>query len=118
MLMTCLSRIYRPEPSVLCRIGTSGVQSNVGASNAKISNDGRFVVFQSDSSNLVPETPLLARAVRIVFVKDLATGGIQIVSRNADWVAYVPPARTDISADGRFVLFETVVLETGCLATK
>ena len=73
-----------------------------------ISADGRLVAFESDADNLSPEDD---DAVTNIFVRDLDTGTTTLVSRRSATLA-VPPARDDsrspsISADGRFVAFES-----------
>lgn len=68
-----------------------------------VSSDGRFVVFVSDASNLVPGD---TNGVRDVFVKDLWTGALSRVNTTpaggqansyADWPS--------LSGDGRYVAF-------------
>lgn len=83
--------------------GTSSGQ----ARNASVSADGRFVSFRSDASNLIG----VAGGVEHVYVKDLQTGAIDAISRTAGGT--LPTTSTasntahSISADGRFVLFQT-----------
>ncbi len=69
-----------------------------------MSANGRFVVFNSDASNLVSED---SNGVTDTFVRDLKTGLTQRVSVNSKGIegnngSYLSPA---ISADGRFVAF-------------
>lgn len=68
-----------------------------------VSADGRYVAFRSAATNLVPGD---ANGKDDVFVKDLATGAVDLVSRSSAGVqgdddAYSP----SISADGRYVAF-------------
>jgi len=74
-------------------------------SREAISDDGRFVGFTSDASNLVPGT--LSRGDR-VYVKDLQTGAIDLVSvDSAGNEADLTSDLDAISADGRFVVFDS-----------
>lgn len=83
----------------------SGTQANGESSNASLSNDGRFVAFESIAGNLVPDD---SNGRRDIFVKDLETGAIVRVSTAADGTegngqSFSP----DISADGSSVSFES-----------
>lgn len=83
----------------------AGEDANYSSTNASISADGRYVVFSSFASNLV-EGDTNARTD--IFVKDLQTGGIVLVSTDsagaqANGESYSP----DISADGRYVVFQS-----------
>lgn len=74
------------------------------SSGATISADGRFVVFYSDAANLVPGHGGLDD----VFVKDMRTGAIACVSGlNEHPLTDAPNAASRISADGRFIVFES-----------
>ena len=71
---------------------------------ATISADGRYVAFSSDAANLVPG--VTARQDEI-FLKDLVTGTLELVSRG-DGPSGKPAERADlgvISGDGRSVVF-------------
>lgn len=70
-----------------------------------ISADGRYVVFMSDASNLVPGD---ANKHADTFVRDLSTGKVELVSVGRDGA----PGNADslsaaISGDGRFVAFRS-----------
>jgi Ca2+-binding RTX toxin-like protein len=87
-----------------------GVLSNGTENYPAVSADGRFVVFNSDASNL---TGLPDNNGEDVFIKDLLTGTVVRVSENADgqdatdpdsgWASY----DAVVSADGRFVAFQS-----------
>ncbi|NPV60939.1 MAG: hypothetical protein HPY75_14910 [Actinobacteria bacterium] len=87
----------------LVSANSSGEQGNAPSNVSSISADGRYVAFYSDATNLVsPPT-----ANQQVFLKDLATGEVRLVSESLEGVAgngsiYFFP---DISLDGRFVFF-------------
>ncbi len=79
---------------------------NARSGAASLSADGRFVAFQSDASNLVPDD---TNGLEDVFVRDrlsgvtsrvsVATGGTQAVGG--------PSVAATISGDGRFVVFKS-----------
>jgi Tol biopolymer transport system component len=88
-------------------LGPGGVQGNEQSSGPAISADGRFVAFQSAASNLVPGD---TNGAQDIFVRDRQTGTTRRVSvgpggvqTNAEASSGVPA----ISADGRFVAFES-----------
>ena len=99
----------------LCRPGFPLAQVNTSSDgtpaepfsdseDATISADGRYVAFSSNAANLAPG--VTAREDEI-FVKDLATGTLELVSRG-DGPNGKPAERADtgvISGDGRSVAF-------------
>jgi Tol biopolymer transport system component len=96
-------------------VSSSGAPANRSSAGAAISADGRYVVFTSDSSNLVAsgpypcvEDPLNGNNCRGVFVRDRITGTTQLASVSSSGA----PANGDstdaqISADGRYVAFSS-----------
>jgi Tol biopolymer transport system component len=83
----------------------NGVQGDGDSDLNAISADGRFVVFSSIASNLVPDD---TNNSFDVFVKDLKTGNITLVSADAagnegDNASGSPT----ISADGSVVVFDS-----------
>lgn len=87
-------------------VDSLGVPGNFQSTAASLSSDGRFVAFDSDSTNLVPGDMNFRTDV---FVRDRLNGDTQRVSVASDGTeadgqsGFVdPPA---ISADGRFVAF-------------
>lgn len=90
-------------------VSDAGVEGNAWSSHPSISANGRFVLFQSDASNLVADD---TNGVRDLFVRDLLLGRTERISippaggqfRND---AYLSSSAQDgsISADGRWVLF-------------
>ncbi len=71
-----------------------------------ISGNGRFVAFVSDSNNLVPGD---SNNNSDIFVKDLVSNTIEIVSRNnAGQQGNFSSSQPSISADGRYVCFLSV----------
>lgn len=89
---------------------TDGVEANARSSQAALSADGRFVVFSSMATNLVPGDT--NNAIDI-FVKNLNTGELTRVSVAEDGTqGNFHSARTGsqpvaISGDGRFVVFSS-----------
>jgi len=93
-------------------VATAGaVQGNGSSSDAQVSADGRYVVFQSQANNLVAGD---TNGTTDVFVRDMLlgtttrasvdTGGAQLASTSI---------HGDISADGRYVVFESFIPDVG-----
>jgi len=81
----------------------AGVQ--LSSEDASISGDGRFVVFTSYSDALVEGD---SNGSRDVFVKDLYTGAIALVSKSATGEAGDGPSmRAQISLGGEWIVFES-----------
>jgi Tol biopolymer transport system component len=86
---------------------SNGGQTNSTSANPEISADGRFVSFSSFASNLVAGD---TNGASDVFVKDRQTGMIERVSVDSSGnqaAAGSGSFRSAISADGRFVAFES-----------
>lgn len=87
-------------------IASDGTPGNRSSYSATISADGRYVAFSSDASNLVLGDGNVSRDV---FVHDRQTGQTTRISVASDGVQgngnSVVPA---ISADGRYVAFESI----------
>ncbi|OYU35089.1 hypothetical protein [Novosphingobium sp. PASSN1] len=82
-----------------------GTGVGVASGDASISDDGRWVVFTGGSDLLVPGD---SNGYADVFVKDLLTGEIALVSRTQGGVAANQASgRASISAGGDFIVFET-----------
>ncbi|MDQ3064875.1 MAG: hypothetical protein M3Q36_01235, partial [bacterium] len=85
---------------------SSGAQSNGESTNGYVAANGRYVIFNSTASNLVAGD---TNGERDVFHKDTQTGNVTLVSSSASGVlgnSYYTYA-TNISADGRYVTFES-----------
>ena len=87
--------------------GAQGTKGNRGSFDPALSANGRFVAFDSEADNLSPDD---ADAVLDVFVRDLVTGETTLISRadgpsgaKANGNSYL----NAVSADGRFVVFES-----------
>jgi Ca2+-binding RTX toxin-like protein len=108
-MLLFVQSVSRPTTaSILKRISTSatGAEATGPSINAQFSPDGRFVVFESAASNLVAGDT--NNAIDI-FLKDLATGAISRVSTTAAGAQAEAASsyNAQISADGRFVVFES-----------
>jgi Tol biopolymer transport system component len=84
-------------------VSSSEAQAGGGSSNPSISSDGRFVAFESEASDLVPND---TNNTRDAFVRDLWMGSTERVSIDSSGAqASAGSFRPSISSDGRFVAF-------------
>jgi Tol biopolymer transport system component len=84
-------------------LSSAEVQGNSASYWPSASNDGRFVVFDSDASNLVSGD---TNATGDVFVRDRLTGTTRRVSiSSSEQQGDAPSHSATISADGRYVAF-------------
>ena len=85
----------------------TGVESNSATDYFDVSSDGRYVVFSNSSTNLISESD--TNGTSDVFIRDMLTGEISRVSENSQGVQANGQSRAvSISADGRFVVFESM----------
>ena len=96
------------QTQVRASVDSSESQVSTASEWPSISDDGRFVVFQSDSLNLdsVAGNPNGGN----IFIRDMKSGTTQAVSRNANYVvgnSSVP----SVSADGSYVAY--INIESG-----
>jgi hypothetical protein len=88
-----------------------GSQGNQLSSQSVISADGRYVVFMSLADNLVQGD---TNGLRDIFLKDMVTGNVTRLSVAADGTELNDLSNTpSISADGRYVTFQTQATDTG-----
>jgi len=85
---------------------SNGLIANAESSDAATNIDGRYIAFSSLANNLVSNNTYNKRNV---FVKDMQTGNIDIISINSngtvgDGDSFLPA----ISGDGRFVVFSSI----------
>ncbi|RQV98619.1 calcium-binding protein, partial [bacterium] len=90
----------------LISVNSSNQQGNNHSRFPSISNDGRYVAFQSSANNLVAND---TNGYNDIFVRDTTTGTTILVSGDAlgtfgNGNSYTP----SISADGRFVAFSSI----------
>ena len=101
-------RDLRQKTTVMVHRSSTGQQGNVGSNTPHVSAYGRYVVFSSDSTNLVAKD---TNGRHDVFRRDLRTGTTERVSVSANGVegnghSTLPGAgRNAISDDGRYVAF-------------
>ena len=81
-------------------VSTSQVEANLPSQAPTISDDGRFIAFESAATNLVAGT----RAGLDVFVRDRQTRTTEWTSVRTSGIG-TPSFRASISGDGRFVAF-------------
>jgi predicted outer membrane repeat protein len=86
-------------------VDSSGAQSN-GSSYGSLSADGRYIVFESDATNLVAND---TNGVFDVFVHDMQTGTTTRVSVDSNGgQAGNDSGESSISADGRYIAFSSL----------
>ncbi|HEY8383196.1 MAG TPA: hypothetical protein VIL09_13690 [Microvirga sp.] len=92
------------EVTLVSRSAMSGLADG-GSERAQISADGRYVVFQSEASNLAPGQ---ATDVANVFLKDMETGSITVLSQSASGASpNQSSTNARITPDGRYALLES-----------
>lgn len=94
------------QATVQASVSSAGTPGNGPSDIPSISADGRCVLFSSTATNLAPGDP---DANDDAFVRDLAGGTTEMVSVDSNGVHADGRSRANsISADGRFVTFESV----------
>lgn len=96
-------------------VDSSGGEANGASATPAISNDGRYVAFYSEATNLVSVD---SNGIGDIFVHDRQTGAttrVSVDSSGNEANGGVTEDRVDISGDGRFVTFvsEATNLVTG-----
>lgn len=85
---------------------TTGIQGNGHSERPSISADGRYVAFDSEATNLVDDE--VNGIPQDIFVHDRMIGQTTLVSRHGDGTQGNNESTSpSISADGRFVTFES-----------
>jgi len=88
----------------LASVGMGGTSANGDSLGVSISDNGRFVAFASTASNLVAND---TNNTVDIFVRDMVAGTTQRVSVGFGGEASGASAVPNISADGRFVSFDS-----------
>lgn len=89
----------------LVSVSTAGNAGNTKSLNPVISSDGRFVAFESFSNNLIEED---LNGNPDIFVRDLTEGKTEVISLSSrGQQANHGSSNPTISADGRYVLFQS-----------
>jgi uncharacterized repeat protein (TIGR01451 family) len=111
VFVTGAAAVPAPGFTELVSVSSAGVQGNQDSERPSVSADGRFVAFASLSDNLVPGD---TNGKSDIFVRDRVTGATERVSvssagrqGNADGGLLNGMAGPSISADGRFVVFDS-----------
>ncbi|MEV5612202.1 hypothetical protein [Streptomyces sp. NPDC052225] len=86
-------------------VASDGTPADGQSEAAGISADGRYVVFRSTATNLVPQDPRGPQWAYDVYVHDRRTGTTELVSGAPDGVSAYANWSADISDDGRYVAF-------------
>jgi Tol biopolymer transport system component len=95
----------RTGTTTLVSVDSEGTQGNGASGDVSISGDGRYIAFDSAASNLVPGD---VNSVPDVFVHDRMTSATTLVSvDDAGGQGDTDSVLPSISADGRFVVFES-----------
>jgi Tol biopolymer transport system component len=85
-------------------VATGGGQANGHSADPSVSDDGRFVAFRSDASNLVPAD---TNGRADIFVHDRTTGTTVRVGQPSGSESNGSSAAPAISGDGAWVVFES-----------
>ncbi|GMV28300.1 MAG: hypothetical protein AMXMBFR59_04250 [Rhodanobacteraceae bacterium] len=92
-------------------VGTGGNQAEGSAGSiAGLSDDGRYVVFDSAAQNLVSTA---TSGYQQVYLRDRAAGTTTLLSRVGGNAAQSDSANAQISSDGRYVVFDTAAAFDG-----
>jgi Tol biopolymer transport system component len=86
-------------------LSSTGGQADNGSFDAAVSATGRYVVFASSATNLVPG---LNNALDAVYLRDRATGSTTLVSVSSTGAragAFTISRHPSVSSDGRYVAF-------------
>ena len=93
------------QPKRLVSVGIGGEVANGASDNPAITDDGRFVVFESAASNLVPDD---TNGVKDIFIADALDHSITRISTNLNGTqGNGNSQRPTISCDGASVTFES-----------
>jgi hypothetical protein len=101
--------VWRNGSVTLASTTVSGTQANGISNRPTVSGDGRYVYFRSNATNLVSGTQ---DSRYNLYVKDLETGKIDVISRDssgnpANTGGVASYFKTDATYDGRYVFFES-----------
>jgi len=98
--------VLLPDRSIVrAGVTADGREANEASGEPDLSADGRLLVFSSSADNLVPDD---GNETDDVFVRNLETGAIALVSADEDGTAAEGQSRAPaISADGRYVSFSS-----------
>ena len=107
------NHIYRKDSItdevLLVSSDANGLEANNSSSSPRISNDGRFVVFESTATNL---SSIVTGGTQQIFIKNMDDGSIELASRDTSLIAAngfcTDP---DVSDDGLYVVFASTAAD-------
>jgi Tol biopolymer transport system component len=85
-------------------VAADGTQANLNSFEPTISDDGHFVAFTSEASNLVPDDTNYTFNYD-VFLRDLQAGTLERVNLAMDGTQSTGGQQPELSADGRYIAF-------------
>jgi hypothetical protein len=92
-----------PRVNALESVSSTGAYANGDSYNSSLSSDGRFIVFESDASNLVASD---TNGGRDIFLRDRITGNVRMISTSsADAQGTSPSTTPELSYNGNYVVF-------------
>jgi Tol biopolymer transport system component len=98
-----LSQTLAAQSTTLVSCDSNGVQGNYHSDDPALSDDGRYVVFSSQASNLVPSDN---NSTEDVFLRDRLTGATTCVSLGLSGTPSLGQASTPaMSSDARYIAF-------------
>ena len=112
------NHIYRKDTVtgevLLVSSDDAGLEADNDSFSPRISDDGRYVVFESRARNL---SSISTGGTIQVFIKDLADGSVDLVSRDTTGliVADTTAENPDVSNDGRYIVFESTATNLSSL---
>ncbi len=90
-------------------VSKGSAQSDGDSDRASLSADGRFIVFQSQATNLIPGTTTSGTQI---FLFEIATGSISLISKTAAGAAGNDDSgNASISYSGRYISYATVATD-------
>lgn len=106
IFLLCVAWVFTAQAATITKLSiTNSTEANNASINPSISGDGRFVVFESDASNLTPNDTNNATDV---FLADILNSSIERISVGFDGTeANGASTNPVISSDGRYVAFES-----------
>ncbi len=94
------------QVTTLVSVTPAGVSSGADCKDARISGDGRFVVFDTLANGLDPAD---VNNRPDIYIADTSTGAVSLVSVNSNGeIADAWSFRPAVSRDGRFVVFDSL----------
>lgn len=111
-----LNHIYRKDTLtgevLLVSSDDSGlVAANNVSSSPRISDDGRYVAFESTATNL---DAIASGGFSQIYLKDMADGSVDMISRNSTPTAGNGNSNNpDISSDGKYIVFDSNATNLG-----